>query len=371
MKRYLAAISLAMSGWVSLACASEALPFRIETVATGLDHPWSIAFLPDGSQLVTERAGRLRLIEHGQLREAPVSGVPPVLASGQGGLLDVALDPEFATHQWLYLSYAHGEKSANALRVSRARYVDGVLHDVEPIFTAQPLKHGDVHYGGRLAFLADATLVVTVGEGFILREQAQRLDNHFGKLVRIARDGSVPSGNPFVGRGEVRPEIYSYGHRNPQGLVYDAQADELFQHEHGPRGGDELNRIEPGRNYGWPLATRGLDYTGARVSPWTEYPDTVTPLLDWTPSVAPSGMTLYRGAMFPAWDGSLFVSTLVEKSVRRINLRNGLPLEQETLFGELGERLRDVRTAPDGALWLLTDSSDGRVLRVVPATPTR
>ena len=355
-------------GWLlSGVCAVASPAYRIDTVASGLEYPWAIAFLPDGTLLVTERPGRLRLIENGTLRPAPIAGLPDVFASGQAGLFDLALDPDFVTNRQLYLSFAQGEKDANALRVVRAQFDGKTLRDVTTLFTAQPAKRGDAHYGGRLAFLADATLIVTVGEGFIHREQAQRLDNHLGKLVRIARDGSVPHDNPFLHRAGALPEIYSLGHRNPQGLAFDATRAVLYEHEHGPRGGDELNRIVPGANYGWPLATFGLDYTGARVSPWTAYPKTDAPLLHWTPSIAPSGMTLYRGAAFPAWRDSLFVTALVEKAVRRVPLQNGVPGTQEVMFAELGERLRDVREGPDGTLYLLTDSAEGRVLRVRPA----
>jgi glucose/arabinose dehydrogenase len=361
-------IALVFALLASAIPASDAADYRVETVVEGLEYPWSIAFLPDGSQLVTERAGRLRLIADGVLREAPIAGVPAVLAAGQAGLFDVALDPEFALNRFVYLTYAHGDSDANALRVLRARFDGATLQDPLVLFTAQPAKRGNAHYGGRLAFLADETLVVGVGDAFVLREQAQRLDNHLGKFVRIMRDGSVPHDNPFVAREGVLPEIYSYGHRNPQGLVFDPTRNALYAHEHGPRGGDELNRIAARGNYGWPLATFGLDYTGARVSPWSEYPDTIAPLLHWTPSVAPAGMALYRGAMFPDWQGSLLVSTLVEKSVRRAPLLDGVPGEQEILFTELGERLRDVREAPDGSIWLLTDAAKGRVLRVVPAS---
>ncbi len=349
--------------------ALAAPSYRIETVASGLDHPWSLAFLPDGSMLVTERVGRLRLIEHGSLRDAPIVGVPTVFASGQAGLFDVVPDPEFAANRTLFLSFAHGEDQANGLRVVRARFDGHALHDVVPIFGAQPLKRGDAHYGARMTWLPDATLVIGVGDGFIYREQAQRLDNHLGKLVRIAADGSAPADNPFVGRAGVLPEIYSLGHRNPQALVFDRDGGTLYEHEHGPRGGDELNRIEPGRNYGWPLITHGVDYTGARVTPWTERAGLEQPLLHWTPSIAPAGMSLYRGASFPAWRGSLFVAALAEKSVRRVPMRNGLPGEQEILFAELDVRLRDVREGPDGALYLLTDSAEGRVLRVSPDPP--
>jgi glucose/arabinose dehydrogenase len=342
--------------------------YRVETVAQGLAHPWSLAFLPDGTALVTERPGRLRVIERGTLRAAPVAGLPPVYAGGQAGLFDVVPDPDFARSRWLFLSHAQGSAGANRLRVLRARFDGQALHEVTTLFDAEPAKRGDAHFGGRIAFLPDATLLVGVGEGFSEREQAQRLDNHLGKFVRVARDGSVPSDNPFVGRPGVRPELYSYGHRNPQAVLYDAQRGVIYAHEHGPRGGDELNRLRAGANYGWPLATHGLDYTGARVTPFTTYPGTQPPLLHWTPSIAPAGMALYRGAAFPAWQDSLFVAALVERAVRRVALRpDGTPDAQEVLFAELGERLRDVREAPDGTLWLLTDAADGRVLRVVPA----
>lgn len=350
-----------------LSATATAADYRIETVASGLDHPWSLAFLPDGSILVTERVGRLRVIEHGTLRKASVEGVPAVFASGQAGLFEVLPDPEFASNRMLYLSFAHGDVAANGLRVVRARFDGKQLRDVAAIFSAQPLKRGDAHYGARMTWLADATLVIGVGDGFIHREAAQKLDTHFGKIVRITREGSVPPDNPWVGRAGALPDIYSLGHRNPQALVFDPASGVLYQHEHGPRGGDELNRIEAGKNYGWPLVSHGVDYTGARISPWTERAGLEQPRLHWTPSIAPAGMTLYRGARFPAWRDSLFVAALAEKSVRRVPLKDGVPGAQEILFAELDERIRDVREGPDGALYLLTDSAEGRLLRVVPA----
>jgi glucose/arabinose dehydrogenase len=364
MRCILALLLLCATG---LAAGAEA--YRVETVATGLEHPWSLAFLPDGRALVTERPGRLRVIEADRrLRAAPVGGLPTVYAAGQAGLFEVAVDPGFERSGTIFLSYAHGEDAANALRVVRARFDGVALHDVTPVFEAQPYKRGDAHYGGRIAFLPDHSLVIGVGEGFSEREQAQRLDSHLGKFVRVTRDGRAAPGNPFLGRAGARPELWSSGHRNPQAVLYDPVRGVLWSHEHGPRGGDELNVLRPGGNYGWPLATHGLDYTGARISPWSEYAGTLPPLLHWTPSVAPAGMALYRGAAFPAWRDSLFVATLVERSVRRIPLAaDGTPGTQEVLFAELGQRLRDVREAPDGTLWLLTDAADGAVLRVVPA----
>ena len=344
-------------------------PYRIETVAQDLDHPWCLAFLPDGRMLVTERAGRLRIIEGGKLLPEPVAGVPPVLARSQGGLFDVLPARDFTSSGLLYLSFAHGDRKANATRVVRARLDGHALKDLQVLFTARPTKDTAAHFGGRMAWLPDGTLLLTLGEGFEYRERAQTLDNDFGKLVRIKADGSAPADNPFVGRAGALPEIYSYGHRNPQGLVVDAAAGRIWMHEHGPRGGDELNLIVPGRNYGWPAITYGVDYSGAQISPYTEMKGMEQPQIHWTPSVAPAGMTLYDGALFPAWRGDLFVSTLVERSVRRVDLQDGKVAGQETLFTEIGERLRDVRTGPDGALYLLTDAPNGRVLRIVPAAP--
>jgi glucose/arabinose dehydrogenase len=347
--------------------AAQAAGYRIQTLAEGLEHPWSLAFLPDGRMLVSERPGRLRVIMDGELLPAPVAGVPAVYAASQGGLLEVLPDPGFADNGLLYLSFAHGTPRANATRVVRARLDGMTLHAVEPIFTARPGKRTPVHYGGRMAFLPDGTLVIGLGDGFDYREQAQRLDSHLGKIVRIRPDGSVPDDNPFVGRADALPEIWSLGHRNVQGLVYDAERGALFSHEHGPRGGDELNRIVPGGNYGWPLATHGVDYTGARITPFTEYPGTQAPLWQWTPSIAPAGLARYDGDLFPHWRGDLFVAALAARQVRRLRLHGDAVIEEETLFAELGERLRDVRAGPDGALYLLTDSPRGRLLRVRPA----
>lgn len=347
---------------------ADAMDYRIETVTAGLDHPWSMAFLPDGRMLVTERVGRLRIIEaDGSLNPQPIGGVPEGFVAAQAGLMEVLLDPEFASNQQLYLSYAYGTAQANNTRLAKARLVDGQLQGVQVLFSAQPAKAGAAHYGGRMAWLPDNTLVLTLGDGFDWREQAQDTSNHLGKIVRLNRDGSVPADNPLVGQAGVAPEIYSLGHRNVQGIVYDEQLQRLYSHEHGPRGGDELNLIKPGNNYGWPLITYGVDYSGAQISPYTELPGLQQPLLHWTPSVAPSGLTQYHGALFPEWQGDLFASTLAERSVRRIRLQDGMLAGEEVLFEELNERIRDVRSGPDGALYLLTDSADGQVLRVVPS----
>ncbi|MGJ7579870.1 PQQ-dependent sugar dehydrogenase [Variovorax sp. RHLX14] len=345
--------------------------YRIDTVAAGLEFPWALAFLPNGDMLVTERAGRLRVIERGAdgryaLRAEPVAGVPPVLAHAQAGLFDLMLDPGFAGNGLLYLSFAHGEPDANHLRVVRARFDSRRLLDVTPIFTSRPAKTHSNHFGGRMALLPDGTIVVGMGDGNLERTDAQRLTTHLGKTMRFGRDGSVPPDNPFVGRADALPEIYSIGHRNPQGMVFVAADRALYAHEHGSKGGDELNRIERGVNYGWPITTGGVDYTGARITPYRTRPGIVSPLLEWTPSIAPAGMAYYDGTLFPEWRGSLFVAALKERSVRRVPMRAGVPGKEEILFMEPGARMRDVRSGPDGALYLLTDDKDGKVLRVSP-----
>ena len=351
--------------------AMAAPAYRIETVATGLARPWSLAFLPDGRALLTEGAGRLRLlVPDGQgrlsLQAAAVTGLPELYTEGQAGLFEVLPDPDFANNQLLYLSYASGTRQANHLQVVRAR-LDGMrLQDVHPLFTSQPAKPYGQHFGARMAVLGDGTLAIALGDGNVERTDAQRLDTHLGKIVRVTRDGGVPADNPFVDRPGALPEIYSLGHRNPQGLVWVAERQALYEHEHGSKGGDELNLIRAGANYGWPLTTGGVDYTGARITPFRDLPGITPPLLEWTPSIAPAGMTWYDGTGFPAWRGSLFVAALREKSVRRIPLVDGKPGQQELLFQELDQRLRDVRSGPDGTLWLLTDGEEGQLLRVVP-----
>ncbi len=361
--RLLSGLSLLL---LALGGSAKAADYRIETLASGLHHPWSLAFLPDGRMLVTERAGRLRVIEEGRLREQPVSGVPDSFVRSQGGLFEVLPAPDFADSGWIYLSQAHGSAAANTTRLLRGRLKGMTLVDVEVLFEARPKRSTPVHFGGRMAFLGDGTLVLGLGDGFDDREDAQRLDSHTGTIVRLHPDGRVPVDNPFVGQDGVLPEIYSYGHRNVQGLFLDAENQVLWSHEHGPRGGDELNIIEPGVNYGWPVVSHGIDYSGARITPHTSLPGMRDPVRYWTPAIAPSGMTLYQGDLFPAWRGSLFIASLVQRQVRRLTLDGTRIDDEEIQFGEIGERLRDIRSGPDGALYLLTDKPDGRVLRVTP-----
>lgn len=347
------------------AFASDGPELAIETVAQGLEYPWSIAFLPSGDALITERPGRLRLLQRGEISE-PISGAPEVYAAGQGGMLEVLVDPSFNENRLIYLSYAHGTAQANATRVARARLVDGQLEDLQVIFTARPWKDTAAHYGGRMCFLSDGTLVVGLGDGFNYREAAQDLSSDLGKLIRIHADGVIPDDNPIRERDGALAEIYSFGHRNIQGMVCDHQNDRLIAHEHGPRGGDEINQIVAGANYGWPLATFGLDYSGAQISPFTQVERTRPPLLHWTPSIAPSGMAMVNGPLFGEWQGDLLVTALAAKALVRVKLNGREVVEQQRLLEDLDERLRDVRMGPDGAIYLLTDSAQGRVLRVTP-----
>ncbi|WP_318284959.1 PQQ-dependent sugar dehydrogenase [Halomonas denitrificans] len=352
-----------MTAGPSVAMARD---YQIETVVDGLDWPWALAILPDGRMLVTERTGALRMIDNGVLVDEPVAGVPPVYANSQGGLFEALPHPDFERNGLVYLSYAHGTSDANATRVARARLFDRELVDFEVLFTAAPEKDTPVHYGGRMAWLPDGSLVIGLGDGFDYREEGQRLDSHLGTLVRLRPDGSIPTDNPFVGRDDARPEIWSYGHRNVQGLAWDAERGVLWQHEHGPRGGDEVNIIEAGANYGWPVATRGVDYSGAAISPYSSRPGLVDPVLVWTPSIAPAGLAVYRGDAFPAWDGDLLIVALASRELRRVELDGQRVVDQHRMLGELDERLRDVRVGTDGSIYVLTDSDTGRLLRLRP-----
>jgi len=349
----------------------SASDYRIVEVAAGLDHPWSLAFLPDGAILVTERAGRLRLIREGQLEPEPIAGVPAVLSGGQAGLFDVVLHPDFANNSMVYLTYAQGTPSANATRVARARFDGTALLDLEMIFEAAPTKDTLNHFGGRMAFLPDKTLLLTLGDGFEYREQAQSAGSDLGKIVHLADDGTaLADKQAFVG---APARVYTMGHRNQQGLVVDPDSGRIYETEHGPQGGDELNLIERGRNYGWPLITYGMDYSGAFVSPFKSRPGLQQPLLQWTPSIAPSGLALYRGDKFPAWQGDLIVGALAFSQLRRIDLDlQGQVIGQEILQTKLHQRIRDVRCGPDGYLYVTTDyaavgATTGRVLRIEPA----
>ena len=314
------------------ASAQGMASYNLETVVDGLDSPWGLAILPDGDMLITELTGDLRHVRNGKLVAQAVAGVPQSLYGGQGGLMDIVIHPNYDENRYVYLSLSVGTDDANALRVIRGRFTGTALEDISTIFESAPSKNTLVHYGARMAFLPDNTLLINVGDGFDLREQAQNLSNHFGSLVRVTDDGKVPQDNPFIGVAGAQPEIYSYGHRNQQSIAVERGSGKIYQTEHGPRGGDELNLIEAGKNYGWPVATYGIDYSGARISPYTSYEGTEQPLADWTPSIGPSGMTIYDGAQFPDWQGDIFVSSLIYSKIIHIDMVNGAPQQQSDMF---------------------------------------
>jgi glucose/arabinose dehydrogenase len=343
---------------------------HVQTIAQGLEHPWGLAFLPDGRMLVTERPGRVRIVERDGRLSEPLAGVPRVQVGGQGGLLDVALDPGFVDNRLVYLAYAEpGEGGTAGTSVARGRLGEGRLEDVQVIYQQQPKLKGPNHFGSRLVFAPDGTLFVTQGDRFSYRDRAQDLADGIGKLVRLNPDGSVPRDNPFVGHAGARPEVWSYGHRNVQSAAIHPQTGQLWTVEHGARGGDELNRPEAGRNYGWPVITYGVDYSGAKIGEGTAKPGMEQPVYYWDPVIAPSGMVFYTGEAFPGWQGSILIGSLRPGLLVRLTLDDGRVTGEERYLGDLGERIRDVRQGPDGLLYLLTDSRDGRILRVLPAAP--
>lgn len=339
---------------------------NVTEVATNLAYPWGLAVLPDGSMLVTERDGRLRVIRDGKLVEAPISGVPAVHNEGQGGLFDVVVHPDFATNNLVYLSFAKGTKAANHTAVIRATYDGTRLSNVQSVFASAPERRTNAHYGGRMLFMPDKSLILTLGDGYEYRDKAQDLNSDFGKIVRITDTGQPAPGNPFMGQAGKRPEIYSYGHRNVQGIARDPVYGALFAHEHGPKGGDEINIIEAGKNYGWPVITYGVDYSGAPISLKNKEPGMEQPITYWVPSIAPSGMIFYSGTLFPKWRGSLIVTALAGQQMRRVELQKGLVVSQEVYLADRGERYRQVVQAPDGSLLVLTDDAEGKVLRITP-----
>lgn len=350
-------------------------PIRVSTVAEGLVHPWGIAFLPEGGMLVTERPGRLRHISaEGELSER-IGGVPKVDAQGQGGLLDVAIDPDFLTNRRVYLSYAERGRGGNGTTVARGRLSEDAtkLEDVEVIFRQQPKVNGRAHFGSRLVFDDRGYLYITLGERSAarFRVQAQDLGSHLGKIVRIHPDGTVPQDNPFVGRQDALPEIYAYGIRNSQAAAIHPETGVLWEIEHGPRGGDELNIIEPGVNYGWPVVSLGVEYSGMTIGDGLKTAEGMAdPIYSWTPVIAPSGMLFYSGAARSAWRGSLFVGGLASMALVRLELDGDGVTGEERLLQELGLRIRDVEEGPDGALYVAIDDMAGAILRVAPVSPS-
>jgi aldose sugar dehydrogenase len=346
--------------------APAKLAIKVTDVVRGLEHPWGLAVLPDGRMLVTERPGRLRIATPDGTMSEPLTGLPPVYARGQGGLLDVALSPGFAQDRLVYLSFSEPGEGGAGTAVARGRLGERGLEGTQVIWRQQPKVQGPNHWGSRLAFRPDGTLFVTLGDRFSYRERAQDLSVTLGKVVRINADGSIPSDNPFVGRADARPEIWSYGHRNVQAATVDARG-QLWTIEHGARGGDELNNPQPGKNYGWPVITYGVDYSGARIGIGTAKAGMEQPVYYWDPVIAPSGATFYTGSAFPDWRGDLLIGSLSPGLLVRLRLQDGRVVQEERYLGDLRERIRDVVPSPDGALYLLTDSSRGRILRVDPA----
>ena len=336
-------------------------------VASGLEHPWGLALLPDGRWLVTERPGRLRIITAQGAVGEPVAGLPAVDARGQGGLLDVVVGPTFARDQMIYWSYAEPREGGNATAVARGRLSDdgSRVENVQVLFHALPTYDGDKHFGSSLAFDGAGHLFITLGErsDSPMRPQAQDLGSHMGKTIRINADGSVPADNPFVGRAGALPEIWSLGHRNVQGVAI--AGDEVWTIEHGTRGGDELNFDRAGLNYGWPDVAYGIEYRGAPINAGiTAREGTTQPVYYWDPVIAPGGMTFYEGAMFPGWRGNLLVASLKEKHIARLVLENGEVVGEQRLLTDLGERIRDVAVGPDGAVWAITDEQNGKLVRL-------
>jgi len=371
---------LALAGAMTLAGTAAALgapqnfpssagPLTVETFATGLARPWGLAFLSGGRLLVTERPGRMRIVAPDGKLSPPIAGLPKIYAYDQVGLADVALDREFASNRTIYFCFTEPSGRGGTVAMARAKLDDEGpprLDKLKIIFQQEGPVSTGLNHGCRIAQAPDGNLFLTLGDHYFPRNEAQNLANHIGKIVRVAPDGTVPPDNPFVGRDGARPEIWSYGHRNPQGLLIHPQTGKLWEHEHGPRGGDEVNLIDKGANYGWPVIGYGIDYSGRKIHESTHKEGMEQPLRHWTPSVAPSGMTFYDGDLFPAWRGNLFIGSLERKMLLRIEVNGETLGSEERLLRGFPDRIRDVRQGPDGALWLLTDSGAGRVLRVVP-----
>ena len=349
-----ATLLIAMLFTVPLAAA----PYQVETLASGLDRPWSVAEMDDGHLLISEKGGRLLILDSAGA-VTPIMGMPAIFDANQGGLLEVVLHPHFDTNDLIYVSYAGGDDKGNRTTVARGLLRNTRIEDFEVVLEVSPNKEGSFHYGGKMVFLPDEPLIVSVGEGFSYREHAQDLSWELGKLLRINADGSIPADNPFP---DEAPRVYSYGHRNPQGLIFDAQSQRILMHEHGPKGGEELNVIEAGKNYGWPAITYGVDYSGAVISPFTEADGMEQPMTYWVPSIGPSGLAIYRGDDFPDWDGDLLLGALINGEIRRLQLDDNAVIDESPVFPEVTGRVRDVRVLNDGSIVALTD--EGNVFHI-------
>lgn len=366
-----AILALAFAGGTGEAetVVSQEHDFVVEEVVSGLDHPWGMAFLPDGGLLVTERSGTLRVVTGGRLQPEAVSGLPEIRVRGQGGLLDVALHPEFVSNRYVYLSYAAGTRRRSGTEVARGQLRGSRLENLEVLFQAEPKTRGGRHFGSRLLLL-DGDLYISLGDRGS-RDLAQDLSTHTGSMIRLRDDGTVPPDNPYIDVKDAQPEIYSVGHRNIQGLAVHPDTGALWSHEHGPRGGDEVNVLRPGVNYGWPVISYGREYaTGRQVGEGTAQEGLAQPTLQWTPSIAPSGMAFYDADPFPEWQGNLFVGALVHRKLVRLVLDGERVVHQENLLVNQVGRIRDVRAGPDGLIYLLTDAPAprGAVLRLRPSS---
>ena len=344
---------------------SEDYKLKVTTVAEGLEYPWGMDFLPNDMMIVTERAGRVRTVSNQGQLSAPLKGVPKVVNNGQGGMLDVTLDPEFAKNNLIYVSYSEPGKGGSGTAVARAKLdiEHNRLEDLQVIFRQHPKSHGPHHYGSRLVFARDGTLFITIGERGEL-DRAQDFSINRGQVIRIHSDGSIPDDNPFIGRKGYRPEVWSYGHRNPQGAALHPLTSNLWTVEHGARGGDEVNIPKPGKNYGWPTIAYGKHYSGSKIGLGTHKAGMEQPVYYWDPSIAPSGMDFYSGNLFSEWKGNLIVGALKLRLLTRLVLDGEKVTREERLLEGLGERIRQVRQGPDGYIYLLTDSNEGRVLRL-------
>ncbi|MBK7352623.1 MAG: PQQ-dependent sugar dehydrogenase [Nitrosomonas sp.] len=363
--KYLILVTISSLFFVSLTHAEQPkVPFTVEILTSGLDHPWSMAFLPDGRILISERAGRLRIVmADGSPSEPTILGLPNLLARDQGGLLGIALDPDFARNQQLYFSYTEQQDNVAGTAVARAKLIDNQLKDVQVIFRQLPKTDGAKHFGSRLVVAPNGNLFITLGDRFTYMDQAQHLDNHIGKLIRISKDGSVPTDNPFTQHSVAKPEIWSYGHRHIQGAAIHPGTGALWIHEHGPRGGDEINIPLPGKNYGWPLASYGMHYSMEPIKDEHAEQGFEEPIYYWNPSIAPSGMMFYRGNLFPEWRGNLFIGSLVGQHLVRLVVDSNRVLSEEKLLMNQA-RIRDVAEGPDGAIYLLTDDTNGLLLKL-------
>jgi len=363
-----AALAAATSAAQDETFPTEKHEVRVATVAKGLSHPWGLAFLPDGRMLVTERPGRMRIVAMDGRVSPPLAGVPEVYARGQGGLLDVALHPDFARNRLVYFSYAEPGPGGAGTAAAMARLSDdgARLENLKVVFRQQPKSEGGNHFGSRLVFARDGRLFITIGERYQM-ELAQDISVNRGQVIRIEADGRIPADNPFVNRNGARPEIWSYGHRNPQGAALHPQTGKLWTVEHGPAGGDEVNIPLPGRNYGWPVIGYGNHYNGRPIGVGTHKEGMEQAVYYWNPAIAPSGMDFYTGDKFPGWRGNMLIAVLKEQMLVRLELSGEKVVREERMLRGIGDRLRQVRTGPDGYVYLLTDESDGRILRLEPA----